>query len=70
MDVFRMPGTKWCGKGKRAAKYTSLGMFSRTDKCCRIHDTMCPYWIGGFEEKYGLFNWKLNTIMHCRCDKR
>ncbi|KAK6626217.1 hypothetical protein RUM43_006524 [Polyplax serrata] len=70
MDVLLVPGTKWCGKGRRATKYTSLGGFSRTDKCCRIHDTMCPHWIGSMEEKYGLFNWRINTIMHCRCDKR
>ncbi|EEB11879.1 phospholipase A2, putative [Pediculus humanus corporis] len=70
MDVLRVPGTKWCGKGRRATKYTSLGGFSKTDKCCRVHDTMCPHWIGSMEEKYGLFNWRINTIMHCRCDKR
>ncbi|XP_076249954.1 uncharacterized protein LOC143189433 [Rhynchophorus ferrugineus] len=69
-DIFRVPGTKWCGKGYSADKYTRLGGFSRTDRCCRKHDLSCPFWIGGFETKYGLFNWRLNTLMHCNCDER
>ncbi|KAJ8980960.1 hypothetical protein NQ317_013412 [Molorchus minor] len=55
-DIFRVPGTKWCGKGYSADKYTRLGGFSRTDRCCRRHDLSCPFWIGGFSTKYGLFN--------------
>lgn len=70
LDVFRIPGTKWCGKGSSADKYTRLGGFSKTDRCCRKHDLGCPFWIGGFEEKYGLFNWRMNTLMHCNCDRR
>ncbi|KAL3272635.1 hypothetical protein HHI36_014101, partial [Cryptolaemus montrouzieri] len=69
-DLLRIPGTKWCGKGYSAEKYTRLGMFSRTDRCCRKHDTTCPFWIGGFSTKYGLYNWRVNTIMHCGCDER
>ncbi|KAK9887972.1 hypothetical protein WA026_000263 [Henosepilachna vigintioctopunctata] len=69
-DFLRVPGTKWCGKGFSADKYTRLGMFSRTDRCCRKHDTSCPFWIGGFSTKYGLYNWRINTIMHCGCDER
>ncbi|KAL1494124.1 hypothetical protein ABEB36_009773 [Hypothenemus hampei] len=69
-DLFRVPGTKWCGKGYSADKYTRLGGFSKTDRCCRKHDLSCPFWIGGFETKYGLFNWRLNTLMHCNCDER
>ncbi|RZC35630.1 Phospholip A2 2 domain containing protein, partial [Asbolus verrucosus] len=69
-DLLRVPGTKWCGKGYSADKYTRLGGFSRTDKCCRRHDLSCPFWIGAFETKYGLFNWRVNTIMHCSCDER
>ncbi|XP_060521650.1 uncharacterized protein LOC132699139 isoform X2 [Cylas formicarius] len=49
-DLLRVPGTKWCGKGR--------------------HDLFCPFWIGGFETKYGLFNWRMNTLMHCNCDER
>jgi secretory phospholipase A2 len=70
MDLFRVPGTKWCGKGQTALKYTHLGGFGMADKCCRVHDTTCPVYISGFQEKYGLFNWRINTIMHCRCDER
>ncbi|KAF5308042.1 hypothetical protein FQR65_LT06417 [Abscondita terminalis] len=70
MDLLQIPGTKWCGKGYSAEKYTHLGGFSKTDKCCRKHDTGCPFWIGGFERKYGLFNWRVNTLMHCSCDDR
>jgi secretory phospholipase A2 len=40
------------------------------DKCCRVHDTACPLYISAFQEKYGLFNWRINTIMHCTCDER
>jgi secretory phospholipase A2 len=69
-DLLRVPGTKWCGKGYSADKYTRLGGFSRTDKCCRRHDLSCRFWIGAFETKYGLFNWRINTIMHCSCDER
>ncbi|XP_018325843.1 uncharacterized protein LOC108737480 [Agrilus planipennis] len=68
--LFQIPGTQWCGKGYRATKYTHLGSFSKTDRCCRRHDTSCPYWISAYETKYGLFNWRLNTIMHCSCDER
>ncbi|XP_030761157.1 uncharacterized protein LOC115886214 [Sitophilus oryzae] len=68
-DIFRVPGTKWCGKGYSADKYTRLGGFSRTDRCCRKHDLFCHFWIGGFQTKYGLFNWRLNTLMHCNCDE-
>ncbi|XP_065212095.1 uncharacterized protein LOC135839811 [Planococcus citri] len=69
-DLLIVPGTKWCGKGFTAKKYSHLGGFGSADKCCRIHDTTCPMWIGSMEKKYGLFNWRLNTLMHCSCDKR
>lgn len=39
------------------------------DKCCRSHD-FCPHWIGSFENKWNLFNWSINVIMHCKCDER
>ncbi|KAK5641835.1 hypothetical protein RI129_010382 [Pyrocoelia pectoralis] len=70
VDLLQIPGTKWCGKGFSAEKYTHLGGFSGTDKCCRRHDTACPFWIGGFDTKYGLYNWRVNTLMHCSCDDR
>lgn len=70
MDILRVPGTKWCGKGFTATRYSQLGGYSKTDRCCRVHDLRCPIWIGGMEKKYGLFNWRVNTLMHCRCDER
>nr|XP_022916543.1 phospholipase A2 imperatoxin-1-like [Onthophagus taurus] len=69
-DFLRVPGTQWCGKGYSAKKYTDVGMFSQTDRCCRKHDLACPYWIGGFQMKYGVRNNMINTLMHCSCDER
>ncbi|XP_019869407.1 uncharacterized protein LOC109598039 isoform X2 [Aethina tumida] len=68
-DIFRIPGTKWCGKGYSADKYTRLGGFSKTDKCCRRHDMRCPFYIEAMQTKYGLYNWRFNTLMHCDCDE-
>ncbi|XP_052745694.1 uncharacterized protein LOC112045804 isoform X3 [Bicyclus anynana] len=70
MELLRVPGTKWCGKGYSATRYSQLGGYTRTDRCCRVHDLRCPFWIGGMEKKYGLYNWRVNTLMHCRCDER
>ncbi|KAI8426995.1 hypothetical protein MSG28_014644 [Choristoneura fumiferana] len=70
MEILRVPGTKWCGKGFSATRYSQLGGYTRTDRCCRVHDLRCPFWIGGMEKKYGLYNWRVNTLMHCRCDER
>ncbi|KAK3913109.1 Acidic phospholipase A2 PA4, partial [Frankliniella fusca] len=70
LDAMRVPGTKWCGKGFTATSFNQLGAFSRADRCCRHHDMGCRHYIGALEEKYGLFNWRVNTIMHCSCDKR
>lgn len=70
LDALRVPGTKWCGKGFTATSYKQLGSFSRADRCCRHHDMGCRHYIGALEEKYGLFNWRVNTIMHCSCDRR
>ncbi|KAJ8705525.1 hypothetical protein PYW08_012571 [Mythimna loreyi] len=70
MELLRVPGTKWCGKGFSATRYSQLGGHTRTDRCCRVHDLRCPFWIGGMEKKYGVYNWRVNTLMHCRCDER
>lgn len=69
-NMLRVPGTKWCGKGYSAKKYAELGGYSKADRCCRQHDKSCPFWIMGFETKYGFFNWRINTLMHCKCDDR
>lgn len=69
-SLLRVPGTKWCGKGYSAKKYAELGGYSKADRCCRQHDKSCPFWIMGLETKYGYFNWRINTLMHCKCDDR
>ncbi|XP_055631768.1 uncharacterized protein LOC129771772 isoform X1 [Toxorhynchites rutilus septentrionalis] len=68
--MLRVPGTKWCGKGWSARNYVEMGGLSKADRCCRQHDLSCPFWILGFETKYGVFNWRVNTLMHCSCDER
>ncbi|XP_052871911.1 uncharacterized protein LOC128277490 isoform X2 [Anopheles cruzii] len=69
-SMLRVPGTKWCGKGWSARNYVEMGGYSKADRCCRQHDLSCPFWMLGFETKYGLFNWRVNTLMHCSCDER
>ncbi|XP_053669210.1 uncharacterized protein LOC128719609 [Anopheles marshallii] len=69
-SMMRVPGTKWCGKGWSARNYVEMGGYSKADRCCRQHDLSCPFWILGFETKYNLFNWRVNTLMHCGCDER
>ncbi|CAG7834230.1 unnamed protein product, partial [Allacma fusca] len=68
-EAFRMPGTKWCGRGFTAADAKDLGGYTGADKCCRTHDLGCPFYIESMSEKYGLFNWRIYTVMHCRCDE-
>ncbi|XP_077290426.1 uncharacterized protein LOC143914189 isoform X2 [Arctopsyche grandis] len=65
-----IPGTRWCGKGNSGIQHNHLGEFAATDRCCRKHDNACPFWIEAMENKYGMFNWRPNTLMHCRCDER
>jgi len=69
-DGARMPGTNWCGKGFRADAFSSLGSYSRADRCCRQHDLGCPESIPAGGEKYGLQNMRFHAIMHCTCDER
>ncbi|XP_011642191.1 uncharacterized protein LOC105430361 [Pogonomyrmex barbatus] len=69
-ELFMIPGTQWCGRGNRATKYTNLGGFSVADACCRKHDTACPFYIPAFEMRYGVFNWRISSMMHCACDER
>ncbi|KAG8232074.1 hypothetical protein J437_LFUL011621, partial [Ladona fulva] len=69
LDVMRIPGTKWCGKGGTAERYNQLGGFGSADRCCRHHDS-CPVYINAMERKFGVFNWRASTVMHCACDER
>ncbi|XP_044131198.1 group 3 secretory phospholipase A2 [Bufo gargarizans] len=64
-----MPGTLWCGAGSTAENFTSLGEFSRVDRCCREHDHCSPQ-IQAFEFQYGIRNYRLHTVSHCYCDQR
>lgn len=61
------PGTLWCGDGNIAKNETDLGLFKKTDACCRDHDN-CFSDIAAGEEKYGLLNNGLFTRSHCMCD--
>ncbi|XP_072570432.1 group 3 secretory phospholipase A2 isoform X2 [Paramormyrops kingsleyae] len=63
------PGTLWCGTGNKANNYEDLGVFERTDRCCREHDH-CQHTIPSFTTDYGLFNSNFYTISHCECDRR
>ncbi|XP_039292077.1 uncharacterized protein LOC111056482 isoform X2 [Nilaparvata lugens] len=65
-----LPGTKWCGKGSSASEWSQLGGLGAADRCCRLHDTSCPHHVPAFAARYGLFNWRPSTLMHCACDAR
>jgi len=63
------PGTKWCGKGSVGEDFEDLGPSRQSDKCCRAHD-FCPYYIEGTTRKYGYYNFRFTTMIHCDCDER
>ena len=62
------PGTYWCGDGDISPNKKELGLFMRTDACCRAHDS-CPDGIPAQEEEYGLLNNGIFTRSSCDCDK-
>nr|XP_005990344.1 PREDICTED: group 3 secretory phospholipase A2 [Latimeria chalumnae] len=64
-----IPGTLWCGAGDVAENFTQLGVFDKTDLCCRDHDH-CSYRLSAFEYNYGTRNYRLHTVSHCDCDYR
>lgn len=39
-----LPGTLWCGDGNAAKSDGDLGLFQKTDQCCKLHD-WCPKYI-------------------------
>lgn len=39
-----LPGTLWCGDGTAAQSNQDLGLFYKTDQCCKLHD-WCPKYI-------------------------
>ncbi|KAJ8415517.1 hypothetical protein AAFF_G00424970 [Aldrovandia affinis] len=63
------PGTLWCGMGTKANDYEDIGMFGKTDSCCREHDH-CRNIIPAFKVNYGVFNHNFFTVSHCDCDHR
>ncbi|KAJ8380285.1 hypothetical protein SKAU_G00010630 [Synaphobranchus kaupii] len=63
------PGTLWCGTGTKANAYDDIGLFEKTDWCCREHDH-CTHTIPMFRVNYGVFNRNFFTVSHCECDRR
>lgn len=55
MFLYIMKGTKWCGPGNISKSEDDLGIFKKTDACCRTHDE-CPDIIEGHQTKYNLTN--------------
>ncbi|XP_072515284.1 group 3 secretory phospholipase A2 [Salminus brasiliensis] len=64
-----IPGTLWCGAGHSALNFSDLGMYEKTDMCCREHDH-CKDSISSFEFNYGVFNTNIFTLSHCDCDEK
>ncbi|XP_003706900.1 phospholipase A2 [Megachile rotundata] len=61
------PGTYWCGDGDISPNNEDLGVFERTDACCRAHDS-CPDGIPAEETRGGLLNNGIFTRSPCDCD--
>lgn len=61
------PGTAWCGAGDVAKSSDEVGLFSKTDSCCRAHDH-CKSNVNAGESNYGLRNNGIFTRSHCQCD--
>jgi len=55
-----LSGTQWCGNGNRARDAQDLGLFKKTDDCCRTHDN-CPDNIPARHSRHGLNNSGLFT---------
>lgn len=61
------PGTRWCGDGDIAKKENDLGLFNKTDTCCRAHDH-CQSNIVAGESMENLINNGIFTRSACACD--
>ncbi|KAK2714090.1 uncharacterized protein LOC136039940 [Artemia franciscana] len=66
---FIYPGTKWCGPGDIANSPDDLGIYRKTDMCCREHDH-CNDMMASGECKHGLCNSSPFTRAHCACDEK
>ncbi|KAJ3634306.1 hypothetical protein MTP99_011195 [Tenebrio molitor] len=62
-------GTKWCGYRNVATSRNDLGIFEKTDACCRNHD-LCPDNIHSGETKHRLLNTDSYTASNCDCDEK
>ncbi|XP_045464716.1 phospholipase A2-like isoform X2 [Harmonia axyridis] len=62
-------GTKWCGKGDIARGEEDLGLFKKTDACCRTHDN-CPDFMNGHQTVHNLTNPNFFTRLSCDCDMK
>ncbi|XP_054014608.1 phospholipase A2-like [Hylaeus anthracinus] len=62
------PGTYWCGDGDISPNKQDLGLFKKTDACCKAHDS-CPVSIPANALQDGLANNGIFTRSHCNCDK-
>ncbi|XP_037034628.1 uncharacterized protein LOC119073338 [Bradysia coprophila] len=62
-----LPGTLWCGDGNVAKSDQDLGLFHKTDKCCKFHD-WCPKYIETGQSFMNLENIGVFTRSHCECD--
>jgi secretory phospholipase A2 len=60
MYLHCLSGTQWCGNGNRARDAEDLGLFKKTDDCCRTHDN-CPDNIRAGHSRHGLNNSGLFT---------
>ncbi|KAL6255291.1 hypothetical protein P5V15_013631 [Pogonomyrmex californicus] len=61
------PGTLWCGSGDIAKRETDLGLFKKTDACCRAHDN-CKNNILAGETEVNVKNNGIFTRSACACD--
>ncbi|XP_034946609.1 phospholipase A2-like [Chelonus insularis] len=62
------PGTRWCGSGNDASDYDDLGMFYKSDQCCRSHDS-CALSIEAGKTLGRLINNGIFTRSACSCDE-
>lgn len=63
-----LPGTLWCGDGNIAESEQDLGLFYKTDQCCKLHD-YCPKHIEAGDTFMNLENIGVFTRSHCECDR-
>ncbi|TGZ72263.1 hypothetical protein CRM22_002196 [Opisthorchis felineus] len=61
-------GTNHCGPTPDSLTNAPLGVYWKTDRCCRFHDR-CKWIITSGETKYGLTNSNMGPYMHCSCER-